>query len=172
MSYQRNPPQNAPQPHRPGTHPMKRGKILALTFGTLLSSQGADAHHQQPFGHLRGNPFKLSWSVSLCQTRLGPTAPPILAPNLRGDPRCSVREPGVGHLCRLPAVPVSRSPRAGRKLRLPAWSVKSGVSRPVHPLDQRSWRLHRPLLSGQPCRHGPDGPPPTVAGSRHETPTH
>ena len=29
---------------------------MALTFGTLLSSQGADAHRQSPFGQIGGNP--------------------------------------------------------------------------------------------------------------------
>jgi hypothetical protein len=29
---------------------------MALTFGTLLSSQGADAHRHDPFGTIRGNP--------------------------------------------------------------------------------------------------------------------
>ena len=29
---------------------------MALTFGTLLSSQGADAHRHGPFGTIRGNP--------------------------------------------------------------------------------------------------------------------
>jgi hypothetical protein len=30
--------------------------FMALTFGTLLSSQGADAHRHDPFGAIRGNP--------------------------------------------------------------------------------------------------------------------
>jgi hypothetical protein len=29
--------------------------LNALAFSTLLSSQGADAHHQQPPGRLQGN---------------------------------------------------------------------------------------------------------------------
>src|SRR5664279_2002352 len=29
---------------------------MALTFGTLLSSQGADAHRHDPFGAIGGNP--------------------------------------------------------------------------------------------------------------------
>jgi hypothetical protein len=30
-------------------------QFMALTFGTLLSSQGADAHHLKPFDLIRGN---------------------------------------------------------------------------------------------------------------------
>ena len=41
---------------------------MALTFGTLLSSQGADAHHRSPFGSLRGNLCYATRSVSQCQT--------------------------------------------------------------------------------------------------------
>ena len=43
---------------------------MALTFGTLLSSQGADAHHRSPFGSLRGNLCYATRSVSQCQTDL------------------------------------------------------------------------------------------------------
>ena len=32
--------------------------FMALTFGTLLSSQGADAHRHDPFGPIGGNPTK------------------------------------------------------------------------------------------------------------------
>jgi hypothetical protein len=36
--------------------PHRRGYVLnALAFSTLLSSQGTDAHHQQPPGRLQGN---------------------------------------------------------------------------------------------------------------------
>src|ERR1700749_4367972 len=42
------------QPQR--TSPRRRGSVLnALAFSTLLSSQGTDAHHQQPHGRLQGN---------------------------------------------------------------------------------------------------------------------
>ena len=42
---------------------------LALTFGTLLSSQGADAHRRGPFRQVGGNPRYITWSVSRGQTR-------------------------------------------------------------------------------------------------------
>ncbi len=41
---------------------------MALTFGTLLSSQGADAHRHGPFGQIGGNPRYFTWSVPLGQT--------------------------------------------------------------------------------------------------------
>src|SRR6201747_2615585 len=43
---------NQPKESPPRTHkePAARGKKLALTFGTLLSSQGADAHRTDPHG--------------------------------------------------------------------------------------------------------------------------
>ncbi len=40
---------------------------MALTFGTLLSSQGADAHRRGPFRPFRGNPIYATWSVTLGQ---------------------------------------------------------------------------------------------------------
>jgi len=50
---------------------------MALTFGTLLSSQGADAHHRSPFGSLRGNLCYATRSVSQCQTDLPVPRSPI-----------------------------------------------------------------------------------------------
>jgi len=50
---------------------------LALTFGTLLSSQGADAHRSGPFDPSRGNPFNLAaglGSVKVTTRRPDPTA--------------------------------------------------------------------------------------------------
>ena len=41
---------------------------MALTFGTLLSSQGADAHRHGPFGQIGGNPRYFTWSVPPGQT--------------------------------------------------------------------------------------------------------
>jgi hypothetical protein len=41
---------------------------MALTFGTLLSSQGADAHRHDPYGQIGGNPRHFTWSVPLGQT--------------------------------------------------------------------------------------------------------
>jgi hypothetical protein len=54
---------------------------MALTFGTLLSSQGADAHLLGPFGPIGGNPRHITRSVPHGQTR---PAPPEL-PLGRGD---------------------------------------------------------------------------------------
>src|SRR4051794_3414501 len=45
-----------------------RELFMALTFGTLLSSQGADAHRHNPFGRIGGNPRYFTWSVPLGQT--------------------------------------------------------------------------------------------------------
>jgi len=54
--------------------PQSRTGLLALTFGTLLSSQGADAHLRQPFGWSRGQPvlrYAAGFAVSnpeVCRT--------------------------------------------------------------------------------------------------------
>jgi hypothetical protein len=48
--------------------------LLASTFGTLLSSQGADAHRSRPLGRSRGNPSNLpavSHRVKLPDAELG-----------------------------------------------------------------------------------------------------
>jgi hypothetical protein len=42
--------------------------FMALTFGTLLSSQGADAHRRSPFGPVGGNPIYITRSDALGQT--------------------------------------------------------------------------------------------------------
>ena len=42
---------------------------MALTFGTLLSSQGADAHRRGPFRPFGGNPSYITWSAPHGQTR-------------------------------------------------------------------------------------------------------
>jgi hypothetical protein len=41
---------------------------LALTFGTLLSSQGADAHRLEPLDPAPGQPLKLTAQPRFCQT--------------------------------------------------------------------------------------------------------
>ena len=41
------------------------GSYMALTFGTLLSSQGADAHRQGPFRPIGGNPRYVTRSAAL-----------------------------------------------------------------------------------------------------------
>jgi hypothetical protein len=53
--------------------PREARRELALTFGTLLSSQGADAHRRGPFRPVGGNPRYVTWSVSHGQT--GPASP-------------------------------------------------------------------------------------------------
>src|SRR5689334_3373780 len=59
--YQRN--RNA-KPHKA---PRDEDKTMALTFGTLLSSQGADTHHHDPPRPIRGNRRYITRSVSLSQ---------------------------------------------------------------------------------------------------------
>jgi hypothetical protein len=63
--------------------PWTRVNKMALTFGTLLSSQGADAHHHDSFEAFRGNPRYFTWSVPHGQTR--PALPRL--PLGRGDSR-------------------------------------------------------------------------------------
>jgi len=58
--YQRN-----PHRRRPRAPPMTG--FLALTFGTLLSSQGTDAHRSRPFGLSRGNRSTLCPLGPRCQ---------------------------------------------------------------------------------------------------------
>ena len=48
--------------------PHDTGYFLALTFGTLLSSQGTGAHRSQPFGRSRGNSPNLAVARWGCQT--------------------------------------------------------------------------------------------------------
>ena len=43
--------------------------LMALTFGTLLSSQGEGAHRRGPFGPSRGNLRNVTRSVLRCQPR-------------------------------------------------------------------------------------------------------
>jgi hypothetical protein len=47
---------------------------LALTFGTLLSSQGSNAHRVQPLGLSRGNSPNLSGPSPRCQTVVSGTS--------------------------------------------------------------------------------------------------
>ena len=44
------------------------GVYLALTFGTLLSSQGASAHRSRSFDLSRGNPINLATEPARCQS--------------------------------------------------------------------------------------------------------
>src|SRR5437588_2529384 len=52
---------------------------MALTFGTLLSSQGADAHRRDPFGPFGGNPRYVTRSDALGQTSPAPPASHLVA---------------------------------------------------------------------------------------------
>jgi len=61
---------------------------MALTFGTLLSSQGADAHRHNPFGRIGGNPSYFTWSVPL-----GQTPAPAQTPTWSGRPRSWMIQP-------------------------------------------------------------------------------
>jgi len=54
--------------------------ISALTFGTLLSSQGSDAHHQQSLDCLRGNLCNFTGSDRASQTSLPDPATRALVP--------------------------------------------------------------------------------------------
>jgi len=92
---------------------------LALTFGTLLSSQGADAHRSEPFSPSRGNSPNVTRLVPRCQTEVRvPHHPPI--PLDRGEP--AGRRSG--------ARPVRRSPSGGRGVD----HVRSAVAAESNPL--------------------------------------
>jgi hypothetical protein len=73
--------------------PAHGGKKTALTFGTLLSSQGADAHRFEPSGPSRGNSHNVSRLASRCQTGVCvPHHPPIpLDRGLTAGPRSGAR---------------------------------------------------------------------------------
>jgi hypothetical protein len=71
-----------------------------LTFGTLLSSQGADAHRTKPFGWVSGQPCKLTDGQARCQTDFR-----LSYPARTTQPRaklaalgCAGSRPGNGHL--------------------------------------------------------------------------
>ena len=68
--------------------------MFALTFGTLLSSQGSGAHRSRPFGRSRGNP------ANLLGRRRGTKPLRVLLATLgsRSFPRCRLT-PGNG--CRM-----------------------------------------------------------------------
>src|SRR3954447_2255804 len=87
--------------HQPKeTH--KRGCYLALTFGTLLSSQGADAQRTGPFG-LR--PWRLCPTVRLSRTGAPKGAPMALA-GLLGATQTKIHEVrGVLHARSAPPSP-------------------------------------------------------------------
>ena len=71
-----------------------RGRgLLALTFGTLLSSQGADAHRSKSLDLSRGNSLNVTRLASRCQTRRF-AAPPAPTPQTRDLSRASRRGRG------------------------------------------------------------------------------
>jgi hypothetical protein len=59
------------------TGPWTRVIYMALTFGTLLSSQGADAHRHNRFRLIGGNPRYITRSASPGQTRPAPPGLPL-----------------------------------------------------------------------------------------------
>jgi len=66
---------------------------MALTFGTLLSSQGADAHHPGPFGPIRGNLSNFTRSDPPGQTWPSTARHPTWSPHTacRGASRLGAR---------------------------------------------------------------------------------
>src|SRR3954463_4476063 len=89
---------------------------LALTFGTLLSSQGTDAHRPGSSDPSRGNRSTLCPRGARCQSRVRADSPGQAAPRRS----CSKELPPARPLAR----PVSRG--ALTRLRIPALHVKSG----------------------------------------------
>src|SRR5438093_13298707 len=79
--YQRN----RSRPAKPGADE----SYMALTFGTLLSSQGADAHRRGPFGPVGGNPSYVTRSVPQGQTRPGTARTPTWSGRLSSSTRAS-----------------------------------------------------------------------------------
>src|SRR3954451_2069427 len=100
--------------HQPKeTH--KRGCYLALTFGTLLSSQGADAQRTGPFG-LR--PWRLCPTVRL--SRIGaPEGAPMALTGLLGATQTKIHEVrGVLHARSATPSPPAQATPAGRNCTL------------------------------------------------------
>ena len=54
--------------HHEGSKQPQRQNKMALTFGTLLSSQRTDAHPPRPLDRLGGNPGNITRFGSQCQT--------------------------------------------------------------------------------------------------------
>ena len=82
----------------------------ALAFSTLLSSQGADAHHRRPCNLLRGNPMNLPEQPEVVnqvrKTRL--TSLLVVHP---AYPHCAAPFSGANNLGGCPAGPLQRSAR-------------------------------------------------------------
>jgi hypothetical protein len=86
--------------------------FMALTFGTLLSSQGADAHRRDSSEPFRGNPSYATRSVPLGQTTPAPPGFPLgrrtrlpESPG-RGASRLGDVRPAPSVPCRSPGRPV------------------------------------------------------------------
>ena len=70
--YNNAPDTRGPHHHQGSRQPQRQNK-MALTFGTLLSSQSTDAHPPRPLDRLGGNPGNTTRLGSQCQTaRPGP----------------------------------------------------------------------------------------------------
>src|SRR3954451_1318604 len=96
---------------------------MALTFGTLLSSQGAEAHRPDPFGPIRGNLVYVTRSVSHGQH--GP-APPGGAATWSGRLASSRHPSASGGSARPhPGLALRRGPALGLRV-----AEKSNTSEP------------------------------------------
>jgi len=141
-------------------------KYLALTFGTLLSSQGADAHPSRPFDRSGGNPRNATRSGSRCQNRPSrPVRPDFIGSVHSRADRCKRSayceacdvlglargRPAAG----LSSCSLSDSPRASITLPTDASGCKSAG----HHLSRPVWAGH-----GGPAEASPDRPerPPRV----------
>jgi len=121
--------------------------FMALTFGTLLSSQGADAHHREPFGSLWGNLCYHTRSVSQCQTDLLDPGQPMKLYSVRFAVSNDLLVPRPASL----AFAVAKCYLAG----CPAGSLRGSVRRAVRTLAQphaqvKSWvpEACRPRIFG------------------------
>ncbi len=134
-------------PRRPGLNK------LALTFGTLLSSQGTDAHPPGPLGRSGGNPINVTRSGARCQNRPSrPIRSRFLGPGRRQAIRSALR---VRRVCDLLGVgpradlePILRSaPCPVPRGQGPSYGgMTCGANPLVSPVRRR-------IDAGQPTRH-------------------
>ena len=114
-------------PHNPEELQGKRVKEMALTFGTLLSSQTTDAHlgqaHPSGSSAPRGNRSNLAGSVHRLDRRSGPAPPHALRP-LAGLTESGVPPPGPPSDSRCSFLP---SGRRGKTVDRARRGVKSSV---------------------------------------------
>jgi hypothetical protein len=144
---------------------------MALTFGTLLSSQGADAHRQGPFGPIGGNPRYFTWSVPHGQTPAPAQTPAwsgrskkIFGPRAWGNIRPA---PLAGLASRLPGS-CGSVPRTRRTLAGPLRGMQ--IPRPTRCTPRICWPVARqaPAVQGHRagaefCDLAHDGGPPIAA---------